>query len=53
MVMCHLVEKLGYLPSYTRTDLTASSHETAGFRTNNEILTDIRMKMCYMFFVTL
>jgi hypothetical protein len=37
-------EKLGYLPSYTRTDLTDSLHEAAGFRTDYEILTDISMK---------
>ena len=28
----------GYLPSYTRTHLTDSLHETAGFRTDYEIL---------------
>ncbi len=37
-------EKLGYLPSYTRTDLTDALHEVAGFRTDYEILTDISMK---------
>lgn len=37
-------EKLGYLPSYTRTDLTDALHEAAGFRTDYEILTDISMK---------
>lgn len=37
-------EKLGYLPSYTRTDLTDALHEMAGFRTDYEILTDISMK---------
>ena len=28
----------GYLPSYTRTDLTDALHETAGFRTDYEFL---------------
>lgn len=29
---------VGYLPSYTRTDLTDTLHETAGFRTDYELL---------------
>lgn len=37
-------EKQGYLPAYTRTDLTDILHETFGFRTDYEILTDISMK---------
>ena len=37
-------EKQGYIPAYTRTDLTDALHETAGFRTDYEILTDLRMK---------
>jgi transposase len=37
-------EKQGYIPSYTRTDLTDALHETAGFRTDYEILTDLSMK---------
>ncbi len=37
-------EKLGYIPSYTRTDLTDALHETFGFRTDYEILTDVSMK---------
>lgn len=37
-------EKRGYIPSYTRTDLTDALHETAGFRTDYEILTDLSMK---------
>lgn len=44
MTMYRPGEKLGYLPSYTRTDLTDALHETAGFRTDYEILTDISMK---------
>ena len=34
----------GYIPIYTRTKITDALHETAGFRTDYEILTDISMK---------
>ena len=44
MTMYRPGEKLGYMPSYTRTDLTDALHETTGFRTDYEILTDISMK---------
>ena len=44
MTMYRPGEKLGYMPSYTRTDLTDTLHEVAGFRTDYEILTDISMK---------
>lgn len=44
MTMYRPGEKLGYLPSYTRTDLTDALHEVTGFRTDYEILTDISMK---------
>lgn len=44
MTMYRPGEKMGYLPSYTRTDLTDALHETSGFRTDYEILTDISMK---------
>ena len=37
-------EKLGYIPVYTRTDLTDILHETAGFRTDYEIITDVNMR---------
>lgn len=37
-------EKLGYIPDYTRTDLTDALHETFGFRTDYEITTDLNMK---------
>ena len=37
-------KKQGYLPAYTRTDLTDTLHETFRFRTDYEILTDISMK---------
>lgn len=34
----------GYLPSYTRTDITDELHETFGFRTDYQIITSQRMK---------
>ncbi len=37
-------EKLGYVPAYTRTEVTDALHENAGFRTDYEILTDQSMK---------
>lgn len=37
-------EKQGYLPAYTRTDLTDALHEVFGFRTDYEILSDVSMK---------
>ena len=37
-------EKLGYLPNYTRSDLTDALHENFGFRTDYEIINDINMK---------
>ena len=37
-------EKQGYVPAYTRTDLTDALHENFGFRTDHEITTDISMK---------
>ena len=36
-------EKMGYTPIYTRTDLTDLLHETAGFRTDYQILSDVNM----------
>lgn len=44
MMMSRPGEKLGYLPAYTRTDLTDALHETFGFRTDYEIMTDVNMK---------
>lgn len=35
---------IGYTPSYTRTDLTDVLHETAGFRTDYEIIREKAMK---------
>lgn len=36
--------KSGYSPAYTRTDLTDRLHETAGFRTDYEIISELDMK---------
>jgi hypothetical protein len=44
MMMFRPGEKLGYIPAYTRTDLTDALHETFGFRTDYEIITDVNMK---------
>ena len=34
----------GYIPTYTRTDLTDSLHETFGFHTDYDIVTEKQMK---------
>ena len=47
MMMYRLGEKLGYLPTYTRTALTDALHEVFGFRTDYEILTDLSMKKVF------
>lgn len=47
MTMTRPGEKLGYLPSYTRTDLTDSLHEVFGFRTDYEIISDLNMKKIF------
>lgn len=44
MMMSRPGEKLGYIPAYTRTDLTDALHEAFGFRTDYEITTDVNMK---------
>lgn len=44
MKMYRPEEKLGYYPSYTRTDLTDALHEIAGFRTDYEVFTDAGMR---------
>lgn len=36
-------DKLGYMPAYTRTDLTDDLHAVCGFRTDYEIITDLNM----------
>ena len=44
MMLSRPGEKLGYIPSYTRTNLTDALHEAFGFRTDYEITTDVNMK---------
>jgi transposase len=44
MMMARPGEKLGYIPAYTRTDITDALHEVFGFRTDYEITTDVNMK---------
>lgn len=44
MTMFRPGEKMGYIPSYTRTDLTDALHENAGFRTDYEIIKDADMR---------
>ncbi len=44
MMMFKHSAKSGYSPAYTRTDLTDRLHETAGFRTDYEIISELSMK---------
>lgn len=44
MMMARPNEKMGYIPVYTRTELTDALHETAGFRTDYQIITDVNMR---------
>lgn len=44
MMMARPGEKMGYIPVYTRTELTDALHETAGFRTDYQIITDVNMR---------
>ena len=44
MMMYRPGEKLGYIPAYTRTELTDSLHEASCFRTDYEITSDIDMR---------
>lgn len=44
MMMSRPGKKLGYVPVYTRTDLTDVLHQAFSFRTDYEITTDINMK---------
>lgn len=44
MVMARPGEKMGYTPVYTRTNLTDALHETAGLRTDYQIITDVNMR---------
>lgn len=39
-----MVEGEGYIPTYTRTDLTNNLHGSAGFRTDTQIVTKKKMK---------
>jgi transposase len=41
------IRDAGYIPSYTRTDLTDKLHETFGFRTDYEIMTPEAMKKIF------
>ena len=47
MMMYRPGNKMGYMPAYTRTELTDALHETAGFRTDYEIITDMDMKKVF------
>ena len=44
MMMYRPGEKQGYIPAYTRTDLTDKLHDVLGNRTDYEIITDLSMK---------
>ena len=44
MMMARPGEKQGYIPVYTRTEITDILHKTSGFRTDYEILSDMAMK---------
>lgn len=47
MMIARPGEKMGYTPVYTRTDLTDALHETAGFRTDYQIISDVNMRRSY------
>ena len=44
MMVARPGEKLGYIPVYTRTDITDALHEALGFRTDYEIINDLSMR---------
>lgn len=44
MMMARPGDGQGYIPVYTRTEVTDALHECSGFRTDYEILSDISMK---------
>lgn len=44
MLMARPGDGQGYIPVYTRTEITDALHQFAGFRTDYEILSDISMK---------
>ena len=37
MMLTKVGDRVGYIPSYTRTELTDALHELSGFRTDHEI----------------
>lgn len=41
------IEGEGYVPTYTRTDITDKLHETSGFRTDYQIVTNREMKKIF------
>lgn len=41
------VNSEGYIPTYTRTDLTDSLHEAFGFRTDHQIISQRKMKKIF------
>ena len=41
------IKEVGYIPSYTRTDLTDKLHEVFGFRTDYEIMVPEAMKKIF------
>ena len=41
------IKGAGYIPSYTRTDLTDMLHDIFGFRTDYEIMTPEAMKKIF------
>ena len=43
-----IIKEAGYIPSYTRTDLTDKLHDSLGFRTDYEIITPETMKKIYV-----
>lgn len=43
----HRLRDLGYLSSYTRTELTDALHDSFGFRTDNEFISDKTMKKIF------
>lgn len=43
----HKISYEGYIPIYTRTDLTDSLHEAFGFRTDYDFLTEKEMKKIF------
>ena len=38
------IDEMGYIPSYTRTELTDALHENAGFRTDTQIVKKSKLR---------